>query len=481
MIDVIIRCNTSQACDIVVEKIALEGGVLKDRLDAVNMIFATIPDSKFQEFKSIPGVLEINIDEEVFALETVGEYQRLMKIDEFKDNVSKGRGVKIGIVDTGVFVDHPSLKPNFVEGYNTVKRNADVSDSYGHGTKVAGIICSIGPTNVGVAPESKFYIAKVMSDSNYISSSSVIGGIQWCIDKGVDIINISLGSTTPCSTFKAVTDLAIKNNIIIVAASGYESSPKSPACTPGVICVGCAREVNGDYVTYVSCESDRIDLVAQGFLLVTTSNNGGAVGFFGTSATSSVITGILALLKSAYPTLGREDLINRLYSMCRDLGTPGKDPVFGRGIPIMTTTTVPTPTPVPTPMPTPEPTPVPDITPTPAPGLKGQLQCKTVRSTGASLNGAQIYLSGLGYSNQYMGSTEKTLTVGIGTYSELRYTYPGYQDCVISNIVVRENRLSNATCQMKEGTTPAPTPTPTPTQFPINIGSVPSNASITVK
>ena len=477
LIDVIIRCDSKETCDTVVEKIALEGGVLKDRLDAVNMIFATIPDSKFQEFKSIPGVLEINIDEEVFALETVDKYQKLMKIDEFKDNVSKGRGVKVGIVDTGVFVDHPSLKPNFVEGYNAVKKNADVSDPYGHGTKVAGIICSIGPTNIGVAPESKFYIAKVMSDSNYISTSSVIGGIQWCIDKGVDIINISLGSTTSCSTFKAITDLAIKNNIIIVAASGYASSPKSPACTPGVICVGCAREVDGDYVTYVSCESDRIDLVAQGFLLLTTSNSGGIIGFFGTSATSSVITGILTLLKSAYPTMGREDLINKLYSMCRDLGTPGKDPVFGRGIPIMTTTTVPTPTPVPTPMPTPEPTPTPGPTPTPTPGLKGQLYCKTVKATGASLNGAKIYLSGLGYNNQYMGSTERILTVGIGTYSELRYTYPGYKDCVISNVVVRENRLSNATCGMKEGITP----TPAPTQFPINISSVPLNARITVK
>lgn len=339
MVDVIIRCNSKETCERVIQRISLEKGTLTGRLEIENMLFATIPSNKLEEFRSMQGVLELNIDVEVFPMGTIAEYQTIMGIDEFKRNVSRGQGVKVGIVDSGVYIDHPSLQPNFVEGYNIVKKNSDVKDDYNHGTKVAGIICSIGPDYPGIAPESKFYVAKVMSDSNTIRTSDVISGISWCIKKNVDIINISLGSAASCSTFQYIIDSATQSNIIIVAAAGSESSPKSPACTPGAICTGCVREADGSFVNYLSCISDRIDLVAPGFLLLTTSAKGGNVGFFATSATTSVISGVLALLKSAYPTLNRQDLINKLYSYCKDLGTAGRDSTFGRGIPILTAET----------------------------------------------------------------------------------------------------------------------------------------------
>lgn len=335
LIDVIIKCSTSKGCDSVVEKISLESGILKDRLEAINTLFAEIPDDKLQVFRSMPEVVSIDIDEPLFALESVAEYQTLMKVDEFKRNVSRGNGVKIGIIDTGVNTDYPSLKPNFIEGHNIVKKTNDIIDTYDHGTKVAGIICSVGPDFVGVAPESKFYAVKAMSDSGTIRASYIINGVQWLIDKGVDIINISLGGST-CGVFSDIVNLATKSNIIVVASAGNDSTPSAPACTTGVICVGSARKDNGNYVTYVSCISNRIDLVTEAFRLKAISADGLIRGFSGTSASSSVITGVLALLKSANPTLSRQGLIDKLYSICKDLGVPGKDSTFGRGIPIMT-------------------------------------------------------------------------------------------------------------------------------------------------
>lgn len=111
-------------------------------------------------------------------------------------------------------------------------------------------------------------------------------------------------------------------------------------------------------------------------------------------------------------------------------------------------------------------TPTPTPTPTPLP--KGKIHCKTLKPTGATLSGAKIYLTGPGYSNQYMGDTEKTLTVPLGTYS-VRYTYPGYAECNKSGIVVRDGLISDATCVMTKEVT-----------FPVTIKSIPSSAVITV-
>ena len=112
---------------------------------------------------------------------------------------------------------------------------------------------------------------------------------------------------------------------------------------------------------------------------------------------------------------------------------------------------------------------VPTPTPTPTPVPEGKIHCKTLKPTGVSLSGAKIYLTGGAYSNQYMGDTEKTITIPTGTYS-VKYTYPGYQDCIKENIKVYTDQLADATCMMSE----------LPDTFPVIIESVPSGATITV-
>lgn len=87
------------------------------------------------------------------------------------------------------------------------------------------------------------------------------------------------------------------------------------------------------------------------------------------------------------------------------------------------------------------------------PPPEGKIHCKTLKPAGTSLSGAKIYLTGVGYENQYMGDTEKTITVPVGTYS-IKYTYPEYLDGLVENITVTEGVLSDATCSMEPSLIP---------------------------
>ncbi len=141
---------------------------------------------------------------------------------------TKASGVKVMVIDTGIDKDHPSLSGRFIAGKNFYPRNPnkpqppyDYFDDVGHGTHVAGSVLADGLNNqlVGVAPEADLYVARVCSSFG-CSTLAIVQAINWAIDSGVDVLNLSLGGPMTTKTQRAVYKRAEQMGVTVIAASG---------------------------------------------------------------------------------------------------------------------------------------------------------------------------------------------------------------------------------------------------------------------
>ena len=145
-------------------------------------------------------------DEEVKAVEsTRGMTQNIthVKADDVWDLGYTGEGVLVAVIDTGVNFNHIDLADHLWDGgeeypnhgYNTIENSHDVSDGFGHGTHCAGVVCGDGTsgTQTGIAPNATLMCIKVMDDTGYGSATSISAGMEFAIEHGADVLNMSLG------------------------------------------------------------------------------------------------------------------------------------------------------------------------------------------------------------------------------------------------------------------------------------------------
>ena len=162
--------------------------------------------------------------------------------DLMSDSENTGAGVKIGIIDTGVDVNHPDIADNIKDGYNATSNKKSYDDDNGHGTHVAGIIAAadneIGV--IGVAPDAEIYAVKALDSFGNGYVSDVIESIEWCIDNDIDIINMSIGMSADSEALHETIVDASHAGVLIVAAAGnnYGGRCEYPAAYEEVIGVG---------------------------------------------------------------------------------------------------------------------------------------------------------------------------------------------------------------------------------------------------
>lgn len=157
-------------------------------------------------------------------------------------SVTRGEGVKVAVIDTGLDQSHPALSGRFIKGASFMGgAQDDFKDEVGHGTHVAGTVLADGLNGglVGVAPEATLYSAKVCGALG-CSTVAIAQAVDWAVAEGVDVINMSLGG--PFMTFgeKKAYDAAEAAGVMIVAASGNNGTGRVsyPAAYTTTLAVG---------------------------------------------------------------------------------------------------------------------------------------------------------------------------------------------------------------------------------------------------
>ncbi|WP_370221484.1 S8 family peptidase [Cytobacillus sp.] len=223
-------------------------------------------------------------------------------------NATKGKGIKIAVLDTGCDLSHPDLKDRITGGRNfTDDDNSDPNvfkDYNGHGTHVAGTIAAYENDAgvIGVAPEADLLIVKVLNKDGSGQYEWIINGIHYAIEQNADIISMSLGGPADVPELHDAIKAAVKKNILVVCAAGNEGDGDDstdefayPGCYNEVISVG-AINLERDSSEFTNSHNE-IDLVAPGEEILSTFLNGKYATLSGTSMAAPHVSGALALIK----------------------------------------------------------------------------------------------------------------------------------------------------------------------------------------
>lgn len=221
---------------------------------------------------------------------------KMMNVEEMW-KYTKGKGVKVAVMDTGLDTDHPDFD-SIGHTINMFERNNNVEDDYGHGTHVAGLIAG---KHTGVAPEVELYVTKVLNSDGLGNMTNIIDGITFAINNKVDVLCISLGINykLPLQMEERIKK-AVKQGIIVVCATGNSSKkpPEFPAQYDYVIGVG-GMEQDGTRATYSNYGWD-MDVMAPSTDVVSTHLDGKYARMTGTSFSAPLVAGGVALLKAYY-------------------------------------------------------------------------------------------------------------------------------------------------------------------------------------
>ncbi|MCW1929295.1 S8 family peptidase [Bhargavaea beijingensis] len=221
---------------------------------------------------------------------------------------TKGKGIKVAVLDTGCDVNHPDLKERIIGGRNFTdddKSNPEIYEDYnGHGTHVAGTIAAQENDAgvVGVAPEADLLIVKVLNRNGSGQYEWIIKGIHYAIDQGADIISMSLGGPVDVPELYKAVKAAVGKNILVVCAAGNEGDGDDstdefayPGCYNEVISVG-AINLDRDPSEFTNSHNE-VDCVAPGEEILSTHLNGKYATLSGTSMAAPHVSGALALIK----------------------------------------------------------------------------------------------------------------------------------------------------------------------------------------
>lgn len=224
---------------------------------------------------------------------------------------TKGKGVKVAVIDSGTDDQNPQLKGAVSKGGDVISKKGDgTSDAAGHGTKVGGIIAARPAKKtgfVGLAPEATIIPVRQNDNENKGTVATMAKAIDYAISRDVDIINISQGTSASLS---AGSDLhlavgrAQKADILVVASAGNDGASGAkkktfPASIPGVLGVA-ASDRNNERAPF-SQSGPAVGIAAPGVDMVSTVPGGGHCVDHGTSFAAPYVTGVAALVRAKHP------------------------------------------------------------------------------------------------------------------------------------------------------------------------------------
>ncbi len=231
-----------------------------------------------------------------------------------------GAGVVVAVLDTGVDVTHPFLAGRVAGGFDMVGDDADpmdegngvdddgdgfVDEAFGHGTFVAGLVLQI-------APDATILPIRVLDADGRSDVSAVVEGIDFAIEQGADIINLSatFSSNEKPDSLKDALERAKDADVVVVVAAGNAGvdSKVYPASESSVISVGAFALNDVEQVTEFSSHGKWVTVAAPGVGLVSSVPGGGYAEWAGTSMAAPIVAGHAALLVELDPAADRKDI-----------------------------------------------------------------------------------------------------------------------------------------------------------------------------
>jgi major intracellular serine protease len=252
-----------------------------------------------------------------------------------------GTGVVVAVLDTGM-APHSDLQGRIIGGRNFTSTNAeDYTDRHGHGTHVAGTIAAIanGQGVVGVAPESRILVGKVLGDDGRGTFDGIVSGIRWAADwsgpngENVTIISMSLGGSVDYPDLHEAIRYAVSKGILVICAAGNEGDNNAdtdeyayPAAYPEVVAVGAVNTFWMEIPNF-SNSNGEVDLVAPGVGISSTYLNDAYAKMSGTSMAAPHAAGAAALVLQLFDSrYGRRPTEAELYAqLIRRTQDLGKD------------------------------------------------------------------------------------------------------------------------------------------------------------
>ncbi|MCY8105672.1 S8 family peptidase [Bacillus mojavensis] len=243
-----------------------------------------------------------------------------------------GKNVKIAVIDSGIS-PHDDL--SISGGYSAVSYTSSYKDDNGHGTHVAGIIGAKhnGYGIDGVAPEAQIYAVKALDQNGSGDLQGLLKGIDWSIANGMDIVNMSLGTSSDSQILHDAMDKAYEKGVLLVAASGNDGNGKPvnyPAAYSSVVAVSATDQHN--QLASFSTTGNEVEFSAPGTDITSTYLHQYYATGSGTSQATPHAAAMFALLKQRDPGNTNVQLRALMQKNIVDLGMMGRDQQFGYGL-----------------------------------------------------------------------------------------------------------------------------------------------------
>lgn len=339
------------------------GGKILKELPLVDGLAVLLPsEAAVGKIGTLAGVKRVEEDAMVFAVAKPpwvgggggGSEQPAESLEWGVDRIdadlawrfSRGTGIRVAIIDTGIDQDHADLVGNIKGGVNFVSKSpakpADPNkwnDDNGHGTHVAGIVAAVDNAIgvIGVSPEAHLYAVKVLDRNGSGYVSDVIKGIEWSMNNGMQVVNMSLGSASDVQALHDAVDAAYAAGLVLVAAAGNSGDGNGttneviyPAKYSSVIAV--AATASDDSTPTWSSQGEEVELAAPGVSVRSTWNDGMYNTISGTSMASPHVAGVAALALAFDGTLTPSGVRTKLQASADDLGAIGHDNFYGYGL-----------------------------------------------------------------------------------------------------------------------------------------------------
>ncbi|WP_441234876.1 S8 family serine peptidase [Bradyrhizobium sp. 930_D9_N1_4] len=244
--------------------------------------------------------------------------------------LAHGANVTVAVIDSGIDANHPELAHSVADNFDAL---GSTEGPHIHGTGIAGAIVAHAKL-MGSAPEARIIAIRAFGGTTGGAQSSsyiILRSLNYAAEHGAQIVNMSFAGPKDAVIERAIAATAARGLVLIAAAgnAGAKSPPLYPAANPNVIAVSATDQ--RDQLFSASNRGNYIALAAPGVDIFVPAPDGKYQMTSGTSFSAAYVSGVAALLLERNHTLKPEALRMTLAKTARDLGSPGRDDLFGDG------------------------------------------------------------------------------------------------------------------------------------------------------